>query len=56
MHALDLAVDQVTGAIEGRGPGTVTHVARGMNRARRSPHCGHAASLPCPSVKRPAIN
>ena len=33
MHAFDLAVDQVTGAIEGRGPGTVTHVARGMNRA-----------------------
>lgn len=33
MHAYDLGIDQVTGAIDGRGPGTVTHVARGMNRA-----------------------
>ena len=33
MHAFDLGIDQVTGAIDGRGPGTVTHVARGMNRA-----------------------
>jgi hypothetical protein len=33
MHVFDLGIDQVTGAIDGRGPGTVTHVARGMNRA-----------------------
>jgi hypothetical protein len=33
MHVYDLGIDQVTGAIDGRGPGTVTHVARGMNRA-----------------------
>lgn len=33
MHVFDLGIDQVTGAIDGRGPGNVTHVARGMNRA-----------------------
>src|SRR4029079_5570583 len=26
LHAFDLGIDQVTGAIDGRGPGTVTHV------------------------------
>lgn len=49
MRASDLAIDNASGAINGRGPGSVTRVSRGSNRALEARTAAPATAPPARS-------